>query len=852
MHERDIFLEALEQHSLDERDSFLDRTCAGDAQLRSRVELLLKSHEEADNLLDHPALGDAPTEVGAESTDRSKPQPSEHDAVTFDFLEPSDQPDSLGRLGQYDVREVVGHGGMGIVFKAHDTKLSRVVAVKVLSPTPAANAAARKRFLREARAAAAVSHDHVVTVYAVEENEPSQDSPRAGRGGPPYLVMEFVDGQSLEQKIDRAGHLELKEILRIGRQVAAGLEAAHRQGLIHRDIKPSNILLQNSVERVKITDFGLARAADDVGITHTGEVAGTPQYMSPEQAQGNPVDARSDLFSLGCVLYAMCTGRSPFRAESAMAALRRVCDDTPRPIHEINPDVPVWLVAVIQRLLEKDPDHRFQFAAEVCQVLDNCLAHVQDPAAHPLPVLLGAEDTVQRNRSAVRFHGRRWAAALLIAVLVPVTLSEATGVTNLAATVVRIAMGAGTLVIEVDDPTVQVSLDGEQLSITGAGIQELTLRPGQYLFQAIKNGQPVKQELVTITRGDRQVVQVRLEPRTSTTQADEQLPEYTCTPESAITQLRRLKSEFDLDYWVTGLAFSPDGTQLLCGRCAHVIEIWDLASGQRTNVKPIGARFATSRAGDLMATNHPDRAGCATISHVHDLSTIRVLVPQEAAAKGKNRDISLSPDGKYAMAGNADCTACLWDVATGQELHCFVGERQCFVTQFSPDSQTVLVGNQTLRLFNVASGQEIWRIDQGGFTCAVAFSPCGRWLVTTPQGQLRLWDVATGEAKKKFSGHTGLIVSVQFLPDGRHIISGSEDRTMRLWNVETGQEIACVTTQNHCTNHVAVSPDGRCAASGGGQFTQEHGVYPGDGDYDIRLWQLPETVWSKDVRDVSQ
>lgn len=852
MHERNIFLEALEQPSLEERNAFLDRTCGGDALLRSRIELLLKSHEDSDSLLDHPVLGDAPTEVGAGSTDRSKPQSSEDGAVTFDFLEPSDQPDSLGGLGQYDVREVVGHGGMGIVFKAYDTRLSRVVAVKVLSPAPAANAAARKRFLREARAAAAVSHDHVVTVYAVEENEPPYSSPRGGRDGSPYLVMEFIDGQSLEQKLERVGHLALKEILRIGRQVAAGLEAAHRQGLIHRDIKPSNILLQNSVERVKITDFGLARAADDVGITHTGEVAGTPQYMSPEQAQGNRVDARSDLFSLGCVMYAMCTGRSPFRAESAMAALRRVCDDTPRPIHEINPDVPAWLTAVIQRLLEKDPNNRFQSAAEVCQVLDNYLAHVQDPAAHSLPVLPSAEDTVRRNRSAVQFHGRRWAAAVLLAILIPVTLSEATGVTNLAATVVRIALGAGTLVIEVDDPTVRVSLDGEQLSITGAGMQELTLRPGQYLLQAIKNGQPVKQGLVTITRGDRQVVQVRLEPQTSTTQAAEQLAEYTCTPEGAIAQLRRLKSEFDVDYWVTGLAFLPDGTQLVCGRCAQVIEIWDLASGHRTNVKPFGARFATSRDGDLMATNHSERAGCAAISHVHDLSLIRVLVPQEAAAKGKDRDVSISPDGKYAVAGNADCTACLWDVATGQELHCFVGERPCFVTQFSPDSQTVLVGNQTLRLFRVVSGQEIWRVDQGGFTRAAAFSPCGRWLVTTPQGQLRLWDAATGQLKRKFSGHTGLIVSVQFLPDGRHIISGSEDRTMRLWNVETGQEIARVTTQNHCTNHVAVSSDGRCAASGGGQFTQEHGVYPGDGDYDIRLWQLPEAVWSQDVREVSQ
>lgn len=213
MHERDIFLEALEQHSPDERDSFLDRTCAGDAQLRSRVEVLLTAHEEANSLLDHPVLGGAPTEVLAGRTDRSKLPPFEYDEIVLDFLEPSDQPDALGRLGQYDVREVVGHGGMGIVFKAYDTKLGRVVAVKVLAATLAVNATARKRFLREARAAAAVSHDHVVTVYAVEENEPRTDSPHATRGGPPYLVMEFIDGQSLERKIDREGHLELKEIL---------------------------------------------------------------------------------------------------------------------------------------------------------------------------------------------------------------------------------------------------------------------------------------------------------------------------------------------------------------------------------------------------------------------------------------------------------------------------------------------------------------------------------------------------------------------------------------------------------------------------------------------------------------
>ena len=291
------------------------------------------------------------------------------DEVRLDFLSPSDQPGCLGTLGPYQIVDVIGRGGMGIVLRALDTKLNRIVAVKVLAPELAANPNARHRFLREAQAAAAVSHPHVVTIHAVDEDKL------------PYLVMECVVGQSLQEKLDRAGALRLTEILRIGRQIAEGLAAAHQQGLMHRDIKPANILLENGVERVKITDFGLARAVDDVAITRTGEVFGTPQYMSPEQARGEPVDSRSDLFSLGCVLYAMCTGRSPFRGDSLPAVIKRVTEDTPRPIAEVNPEIPAWLIEVVQRLLEKQPDQRFQTAAEVAEVLAGHLAGVQHPLA---------------------------------------------------------------------------------------------------------------------------------------------------------------------------------------------------------------------------------------------------------------------------------------------------------------------------------------------------------------------------------------------------------------------------------------------------------------------------------------
>ncbi len=296
---------------------------------------------------------------------------------SLDFLSPSTTPGQLGRLDHYEILEVLGRGGMGVVLKARDTALQRVVAIKVLAPRLATNANARKRFIREAQAAAAVSHDHVVTIHAVSETN-----------GVPYLVMECIRGQSLQQRLDREGPLELKEILRIGLQAARGLAAAHAQGLIHRDIKPANILLENGVERVKITDFGLARAVDDASLTQSGIVAGTAEYMAPEQACGEALDHRSDLFSLDSVLYAMCTGGSPFRASSMAAVLRRVCDDTPRPIREINPDIPNWLAAIIAKLHAKDPEDRFDSADEVADLLNQHLAHLQAPSKTPAPPMV--------------------------------------------------------------------------------------------------------------------------------------------------------------------------------------------------------------------------------------------------------------------------------------------------------------------------------------------------------------------------------------------------------------------------------------------------------------------------------
>jgi serine/threonine protein kinase len=367
MTEREIFLGALDRKGARERAAYLDAACAGRPALRRRVEALLRSHREAGDFLGVPALEQMA------SADQS-----------LEFLGPAREPDALGRLDHYEVLEVVGRGATGVVLKARDTQLQRVVAVKVLAPRLAASASVRERFVREAQAAAAVRDDHVVAIHAVR-----------GDGAAPYLVMEYIAGVTLERRIQQAGALRLTEALRIAAQTASGLAAAHAQGLVHRDVKPANILLEapspqplapaagergwGEGERVKLTDFGLAGAAS--AGRPGGGIAGTPAYMSPEQARGEPVDHRSDLFSLGSVLYALCTGGPPFPGDTTAEVLKAVGAAAPRPVRAVRPDVPAWLGDVIARL----PPDRFASAAEVADLLSARLAALQAPPPAPAP-----------------------------------------------------------------------------------------------------------------------------------------------------------------------------------------------------------------------------------------------------------------------------------------------------------------------------------------------------------------------------------------------------------------------------------------------------------------------------------
>jgi serine/threonine protein kinase len=273
------------------------------------------------------------------------------------WFEPNDE--GLGKLGHYTILECIGRGGMGVVFRARDNSLHRDVAVKVLAPSYAMNDSAQKRFIREAHAVARVQHANVVAIHAVEEG-----------GKIPFFVMELVNGPSLQDLLEERGNLSVDETIKLGIQIADGLEAAHQKNVVHRDVKPANVLLTPDTKTAKVSDFGLAYIADQTALTRSGIIVGTPAFVAPENIDESTVpDHRSDLFSLGSVLYRMVSGEVPFRGGSTLATLHKISTATPPPLREHNADTPQWLVEVIEKLHEKSPADRFASAADVARCL---------------------------------------------------------------------------------------------------------------------------------------------------------------------------------------------------------------------------------------------------------------------------------------------------------------------------------------------------------------------------------------------------------------------------------------------------------------------------------------------------
>ncbi len=458
---------------------------------------------------------------------QSATSPNRADEI-INLLQPTAGSDTMGRLAHYEIHELLGVGATSVVFRARDEQLHRDVALKVLRPS--LGDGARERFLAEARAAAALNHENITTIYQV-----------ATEGHLAFMAQQWLPGETLEARLEREPELDNEEIKSISLQVANGLAAAHTKNLIHRDIKPANIWVDSERNRAIILDFGLVRVADDQPqLTETGMIAGTPNYMSPEQTRGSEVDSRSDLFSLGCVMYRMCTGRLPFQAGNTLATLQAIQNDTSPPPRHLNPRIPAELSELVMMLLSKDIEGRPRTAGQVATAL-------QDSTVMTELLAERRQNLVSASKQKSPPRRRRWlwgaAATLLLALLL---LSGPQ--------IVRIVTNQGVLMIESDDPDVAIEVlqGGEVVYVIDKQTdQRLEIAAGTYKIRPVgdRNSFDLSQDVLTMKRGGKIVVTVtklaNRETASALTSGDKLRQEISKPDERSTDLIERAKQRFE-------------------------------------------------------------------------------------------------------------------------------------------------------------------------------------------------------------------------------------------------------------------------------------------------------------------
>ncbi len=666
----------------------------------------------------------------------------------------------------------------------------------------------------------------------------------------PHLVMEFIPGETLQQRLDRTGPLDVPEVLRIGRQIAEGLAAAHATDLIHRDIKPGNVLIESGPQqRAKITDFGLARAADDASISQSGIIAGTPMFMAPEQALGQKIDQRADLFSLGSVLYQMVSGRPPFRASSALAVLKRVAEESPRPIPEIIPETPAWLCAIIAKLHAKNPDDRFQSAREIADVLADCEAQLKAHAK--------IKDFSRIPHGKPQRSGRwKWVAAALVLVAVasvgvyaltrPGPNSGGPKTEPLRSTAVTWG--------DVTDPLGDCRFTEEdgRLTITVPGDRLHDLNP---LHGRNLNSPRVLREVA----GDFEArVTVLAYPRPTSLGSTGPNPPYVgaglvvWSDEANFLRLFRanISGPFVQAEWYNGLVLGgqkwipvPDGPlHLRIRRIGDNLHLASSADGETWTEVMTAAKLRPAAR----------RVGVAVVNAVKQEFTVQFEgfeIKELPAASPATQEpgpvsivhkfeghtdavysVAVTRDGKYVVTGSLDGTAILWDAASGKKLQTFpvyTGKVPHVQVAVSDDGKIVAtVHHGQAKVWDAATATELQTFERppGKHNLySVALSGDGEKLLIGSgafgDGEAVLWNATNGKIIQTFEGHIE-VLSVRLSGDGKYVLArsyvpgGSKEETVILWDAASAEKIQ--TFQLASGWGLALSDDGKLVLSSSG------------------------------------
>ncbi|HEY2785414.1 MAG TPA: serine/threonine-protein kinase, partial [Fimbriiglobus sp.] len=689
------------------------------------------------------------------NSDDTDVKPSRAEEIKLDFLRPPKAPGRLGMLGHFEVIRVIGRGGMGVVLHAFDDDLQREVAVKLLDPQLAGNETARTRFCREARSAAAVTHENIVAVHQVDEDDVS---------GLPYLVMQLVTGESLEARLAR-GPLSMAESVRIGAQAAAGLAAAHAAGLIHRDIKPGNILIEAGTDKARLTDFGLARATEDLKLTRTGFVAGTPLYMAPEQARGDEVDHRADLFALGSVLYETVAGKPPFDGKTPLQVLRRIADDRHEPLHKVNPEVPDWFADLIDGLLAKDVNKRIQTAAEVSETLAEHLPCVEaDKSADCGPPDCGP------SKALSMVIGRKVRSRTAIGVILGSSVAAGLAIG-----------GVGGWFL---GPRPERIVEKDKL-VTAAGLAAVG-NPGS----VARN--PGPKPLFSLPGRSGGVLAFDVSPDGT---------QIVTGVEDGIASLWDLKEQRITSTLVGhrgpiwSVNFTNDGKNVLSASDDSEVFVWDLTKNNEKKTYPLGGAPIRAAAiypkSNMLVTG--DRAGKVGLWDMNEKKE-----PFLCTHGASITAVAISADGKDIASAGVDGKVLLWDAITRNDkprITLDQGGHQgpVYGLAYSPNGKWIATSGWDKRVLVWEVGNGIRVKEITGFAdgvSSVAFTPCCRFLATGGRdGTVIVYDLGKADADPakeiaRFSRHRGAVTAIRFMDNGGTILASGRDGVVYGWKLD--------------------------------------------------------------------